>query len=197
MANLSLGKKKCFSCFLEISKNHKSINCLTCGGWFHARTSCVKSPLACQQTEVDICNMCLSCALPFYSIDDLELNFILGDFNRIPSDEDMDRLTQLKFNPFDTNYRISNCPNYESYMSENFDSLTCDYYLPNDFSSPSNHTNNNKYLSILNLNVRSIANKFDSFKNLLSSVVRGKTGRLSSVTVIKKQGNILKHFFHH
>jgi hypothetical protein len=43
MANLSLGKKKCFSCFLEISKNHKSINCLTCGGWFHARTSCVKS----------------------------------------------------------------------------------------------------------------------------------------------------------
>jgi hypothetical protein len=109
----------------------------------------------------------------------------------------MDRLTELKFNPFYTNYRISNCPNYESYMSEYFDSLTCDYYLPNDFNSPSNHTNNNKYLSILNLNVRSIANKFDSFKNLLSSVVRGKTGRVSSVTVIIKQGNILKHFFHH
>jgi hypothetical protein len=72
-----------------------------------------KSPLACQQTEVDICNMGLSCALPLH---DLELNFILGDFNRIPSDEDMDRLTQLKFNPFDTNFRISNCPNYEIYI---------------------------------------------------------------------------------
>ena len=53
----------------------------------------------------------------------------------------------------------------------NFDSLTCDYCLPNDFNSPSNHNNNNnKYLSILNLNIRSIANKFDSFNNLLSTL---------------------------
>ena len=82
----------------------------------HACSLGVKSSLACQQTEIDVCNSGLSKALPFYSIDDLELNFIVGDFNRIPSDEDMDRLTQLKCNPFDIN-NISNAPISESYVS--------------------------------------------------------------------------------
>ena len=98
-------------------------------GWFHARTSCVKSPLTCQQTEIDICNLCLNCTLPFYSIDDLELSFFLGNFNHIPSDEVMDKLTQLKFNPFDVGNNILN-----DQYSEGFNDLTCNYYLPNDFT---------------------------------------------------------------
>ncbi len=50
--------------------------------------------------------MCLSCSLPFYSIDDLEFHFIFGNFNRLPCDEVMDRLTQLKFNPLDFDNNI-------------------------------------------------------------------------------------------
>ena len=100
MASLTLGKKVCFTCSTIIGKNKKSINCLTCGGWFHARTACMKLTLGCQQTEIDICDTCLSNSLPFYSIDDLEFYFIFGNFNQISSEEDMDRLTQLNFNPF-------------------------------------------------------------------------------------------------
>ena len=39
--------------------------------------------------EIDICNTCLSNSLPFHSIDDLEFYFIFGNFNRIPSEEDI------------------------------------------------------------------------------------------------------------
>ena len=45
MASLTLGKKVCFTCSTIIGKNKKSINCLTCGGWFHARTACMKYKL--------------------------------------------------------------------------------------------------------------------------------------------------------
>jgi hypothetical protein len=113
--------------------------------------------------------MCLSCSLPFHSIDDLEFYSIFGDFSRVPSDEVMDRLTQLKFNPFHiNNNNIANAQHFQNYMPENLDDLTCNYYLPNDFAN-SNITDNNN-LSILNLNIRSIANKFDSFRNHLSTL---------------------------
>jgi hypothetical protein len=173
MATLKLGKKYCSSCFLKISMDQKSINYLTCGGWFHARTAFLKSPVTCQQTEIDICNMYLSCSLPFHSIDDLEFHFIFGDFSRVPSDEIMDRLTQLKFNPFHiNNNNIANAQHFENYMPENLDDLTCNYYLglPNDFAMTNSNITDNKNLSILNLNIRSIANKFDSFRNLLSTL---------------------------
>jgi hypothetical protein len=54
-------------------------------------------------------------------------------------------------------------------MPENLDDLTCNYYLPNDFAMTNCNTDN-KNLSILNLNIRSIANKFNTFRNLLSTL---------------------------
>ena len=111
MASLSSDKELCSTCSLKISRNKKSIKCLTCGGRFHTRASCIKLPVTCHQTEIDICNMCLSCSLPFYSIDDLEFHFIFGNFNRLPCDEVMDRLTQLKFNPLDFDNNITNIKN--------------------------------------------------------------------------------------
>ena len=48
-------------------------------------------------------NDSLSGSLPFHSIDNLEFHFIFGDFSRVPSNEVMDRLTQLKFHPFNIN----------------------------------------------------------------------------------------------
>jgi hypothetical protein len=56
-------------------------------------------------------------------------NFIFGNFSHIPSDEDMDRLTQLKFNPFDIDNNILN-----NQHSVRFDDLTCNYHLPKDFT---------------------------------------------------------------
>ena len=51
--------------------------------------------------------------------------------------------------------------------SVRFDNLTCNYHLPNDFTK--NNTND-KNLAILNLNIRSLANKFDTFKNVLNNL---------------------------
>jgi hypothetical protein len=112
--------------------------------------------------------MCLSCSLPFYSIDDLEFHFIFGNFNRLPCDELMDRLTaQLKFNPLDFDNNITNARHFENYMPENLDCLTSNYYLPNAVIN-----SDSKKLSILNLNIRSMANKFDSFRNLLNTLIK-------------------------
>jgi hypothetical protein len=122
MVDITIGKKNCSTCSLIINQIQKSINCLTCECWFHARTSYVKSPPTCQQTEIDI----------------------------------------LKFNPFDIDNNIFN-----NQHSVRFDNLTCNYHLPNDFTK--NNTND-KNLSILNLNIRSLANKFDAFKNVLNNL---------------------------
>ena len=69
---------------------------------------------------------------------------------------------QLKFNPFDVDNNILN-----NQHSERFDDITCNYFLPSDFTKINACSEN---LSILNLNITSIANKFDTFKRLLNSL---------------------------
>ena len=54
--------------------------------------------------------------------------------------------------------------------------ISCDYYLPNEFKKQTiknTHTNqitNQLSWSLLDLNIRSISIKFDSFKHLLDSL---------------------------
>jgi hypothetical protein len=50
-----------------------------------------------------MCKKCVNTLLPFSSIDNSEFNFIFGNYNRIPNDNDIERLSELKFNPFDEN----------------------------------------------------------------------------------------------
>ena len=83
----------------------------------------------------------------------------------------MDRRTQLKFNPFDFDYNITKSKHFENYTAANLDCLACNYYLPNDFAVL-NTDSASKKLSILSLNIRSIANKFDLFSNLLNTLKR-------------------------
>ena len=52
MASLSLDMELCSTCSLKISKNKKSIKCLTCGGRFHTRVSCIKLPVTCHQRKL-------------------------------------------------------------------------------------------------------------------------------------------------
>ena len=81
----------------------------------------------------------------------------------------MDRLKQLKFNPFNIDTDILNLQNMEKFLTENLEYVTCNYHLPNDFSTVNDE---NKNLTILNLNIRSIANKFDAFKHLLNTLMQ-------------------------
>ena len=46
----------------------------------------------------------------------------------------MDRLTQLKFNPFDFDYNVTKSKHFENYTAANLDCLACNYYLPYDFA---------------------------------------------------------------
>ena len=75
----------------------------------------------------------------------------------------MDRLKRLKFNPFSFPTDINSKTEY--FLSENFECQDCNYYLPSDFP----HFDD-KDMSIINLNIRSLANKFDTFKNLLDTL---------------------------
>ena len=166
MTSININKKICSACFCEIAIDKRGIVCVLCGRWFHAKNFCIKSPLTCQQTEIETCHLCLSDSLPFSSIDDINFNFTFGDYSRLPSDEDMDRLMQLTFNPFDNSYTTTDNVDYDNNMFPNIDNITCKYYLPIDVSRDIPKSNNNLF-SILNLNIRSIVNKFDSFKFLL------------------------------
>jgi hypothetical protein len=87
----------------------------------------------------------------------------------------MDRLNQLKFNPFQYNDNVAlseNNSSLDTYFDLNM--LTCNYVLPNEFKNQNSDPEMSKYLSLLHLNLRSIANKFDTFKNLLNTLGTNK-----------------------
>jgi hypothetical protein len=113
-----------------------------------------------------MCKKCVNTLLPFSSIDNSEFNFIFGNYNRIPNDNDIERLSELKFNPFDENISTNSDAINTNMTSLNLDNINCDYFFPNDVTT---NIANNKF-SILHLNIRSISNKFDSFKHLLNTL---------------------------
>ena len=74
----------------------------------------------------------------------------------------MDRLKRLEFNPFSFSTDINSKTEY--FLLESFEYQDCNYYPPSDFP----HFDN-KDMSIINLNIRSLANKFDTFKKSSTS----------------------------
>ena len=82
----------------------------------------------------------------------------------------MDRLSRLKFNPFDAHSNIALTSNNENlnYSTK----INCEYYLPNDFSCLMKTANiaNDNIFSITHLNIRSLNNKLNSLKQLLNSL---------------------------
>ena len=81
----------------------------------------------------------------------------------------MDRSNNLKFNPYDASSNIALSENNTNL--ENSSKIYGEYYLPSDFNKQLNKaSNNNINFSIIHLNTRSIANKFDGFKQLIDSL---------------------------
>ena len=84
-------------------------------------------------------------SLPFHSLDDLDYQFTVVTDNEKFSPRDMDRLSQLKYNPFQKNNDIAlngNSKNLDK--SFNINKTSCDYYLPNKFKKQTiknTHTN--------------------------------------------------------
>ena len=159
-------KTECSSCFNIIRETQKSIECLQCEKWFHARTTCIDSFDSKIRSTIEVCQECLANALPFQTLDDLDYEFTVN--GNIVSEEDMDKLRNLKFNPFDASNNIALSENNANI--DNSSKINCEYYLPNDFKQQINQENLSNNFSIIHLNVRSIVNKFESFKQLINSL---------------------------
>jgi hypothetical protein len=119
-----------------------------------------------QQPTIDI-NDNNNC-FPFHSLTNSEFER-LGSTNRL-SQSDMDRpsqlrLSQLRFNPFQPNQNIAlSGNNIELDTAFSINKICCDYFLPKYFKTRIENRNIQTNFSLLHLNIRSIANKFDSFK---------------------------------
>jgi hypothetical protein len=93
-----------------------------------------------------------------------------GSTNRLIQ-SDLDRLSQLRFNPFQTNQNIAlSGNNIELDTWFNTNSICCDYFLPKDFRTQIETKNIVKKFSLLHLHIRSVSNKFDSFKDLIDTL---------------------------
>ena len=144
---------------------------MTCGRRFHAVPSCVKScdTNVIAKRSINACQNCLDDSLPFQKLDDFDYEFTVLKGNNI-NDWDMDRLSRLKFKPFDTHSDIALTSNNKNlnYSTK----INCEYYLPNDFSClmKTANTANGDIFSITHLNIRSLSNKLNSLKQLLNSL---------------------------
>ena len=83
----------------------------------------------------------------------------------------MDRPNQLKINPFTLNKKVALSENNVNLdMLNNLDTVNCNYYTPAKFQEQSINENSENFFSIFHLNIRSISNKFDMFKQLTSTL---------------------------
>ena len=112
----------------------------------------------------------LAYSLPFQTLDDLDYEFTVLNGNNA-SEQNMDELRQLKFNPFDTDSNIALTENNANLSHSS--KINCEYYLPNDFKKglKTKMFTSSNILLMMHLNTRSLNNKFDSFKQLLNSLI--------------------------
>ena len=114
-------------------------------------------------------NKVLFTKFPFQNLTNNDLETLQYE-NRF-SENDKNRLSQLKFDPFQLNaqlLRSENSLNLDA--SFNTDDIKCDYLLPNELQNKFKSANMLAQFSLLHLNIRSISNKFDSFKNLIKTL---------------------------
>ena len=84
------------------------------------------------------------------------------------SKSDMDRLNQLKINPFALNKKVALNENNENLdMLNDLNSVDYNYYTPVKFKQQAMNENTEDFF--LFLNIRSISNKFDGFKQLIKN----------------------------
>jgi hypothetical protein len=125
--------------------------------------------------------ICLDNALPFQSLDDLEYELKITR-GRTFSQDDMDRITQLSFNPFQLSINDLELCGISAHPDSSFDidKIKCDYYLTNEQKRCHHKRQTKNYFSLLHLNIRSVSKNFDSFKHLLNS--QGKPIKVIGLT---------------
>ena len=112
MASFNNTTQKCSICSRIFRDFKNFFECLTCGRWFHAVPSCLKSfdTNVIAKRSINTCQNCLDDSLPFQKLDDFDYEFTVLKGNNV-NDRDMGRLSHLKFNPFDADSNIALTPN--------------------------------------------------------------------------------------
>lgn len=108
-------------------------------------------------------------SLPFLNLTNSEFEALNNRSSITDSFANMDRLSQLKFDPFQLGQHLAASSNNNINLDSSYDTsnIQCDYYAPNDFKTLLENKNLQTYFSLFHLNVRSISNKFDQFKDLI------------------------------
>ena len=108
--------------------------------------------------------------LPFQNLYDNEFE-ALNEINMTQLYRDMDILSQLRFNPFEGNQNIAlSGSNFNLDLSFDTNKIPCEYYLPEDFKKNMENVNTKEKFSLIQLNIRSISNKFDLLNNLIDTM---------------------------
>ena len=108
--------------------------------------------------------------MPFCHLSDEDLDLALYEQQNGAIRFHIDRLENLKFNPFisETNNQFSLCSDNDP-DSKFYSSFSCNYYIADRFNELID-VKTEKHLSILHLNTRSLPGNFHKVTNLLSSL---------------------------
>ena len=161
----AMSSTQCSLCLKTIMKHEKFTQCVTCHDLFHSVPHCLNSQETVNNSDsVFKCQKCHLLLFPNLTHNETKT----GD---VFSKSDMDRLNQLKINPFTLNKKVALSENNVNLdMLNNLDTVNCNYYTPAKFQEQSINENSENFFSIFHLNIRSISNKFDMFKQLTSTL---------------------------
>ena len=155
-------KTKCITCNRVVKTDDPSVNCTNCNSNYHNK--CLPIYL-----EEDIkyannplnhwtCPKCLGSIFPFYEI---ETNEEISNFLRHSEIENLDKLNDLLFDPFEFNEdggvfeEVDPDDNYLNVLASQT-IYKCKYYLPEALSKEISNTTLPTDLSLLHLNIRSL-----------------------------------------
>jgi hypothetical protein len=132
-------------------KHEKFTQCIACQDWFHSVPHCLDLQETITSDSVFKYKKCHLSFFPNITHNETKMRDVF-------SKSDMDRLSQLKINPFTLNKKVALSENNINLdMPNNFDTVNC------KFQEQSMNENSEDFFFTYHLNIQIISNKFDSF----------------------------------
>lgn len=125
-----------------------------------------------------LCYLCLEDHLPFSNLDEHDYDNSLLNENINVSLTSLNRLNELKFNPFSLNddqrhqlpFDENSDPDLNFYNHLIPQNQHCNYYFEDSLNQLREKNNVSKSFSVLHLNTRSFKNKYDNFNQMLENL---------------------------
>ena len=169
-----MSKYPCKVCAKAVKANQRGIQCDLCDSWVHQLCTCFSNKdyeylMNQNESEKWFCAECLLETFPFNAIDDEDFKLFLLQEKREWTDEMLDRLNSVTYNPHeygDDDNDILNSIIPDACI-DNHQNIDSPYYLERAFNKK---FGDSKGFSLFHLNVRSLRNKFDMLSTYLSQL---------------------------